>query len=323
MTDQRLQQPNLIGITGATGFLGTHLMSLLEADPRISIRALTRQKKVSTTSNIEYVEGSIDDAEALQRLLAPGSTFINLTYSNASAPSEAVLAVERLIELCAQTGIKRFIHCSSAAVYGRQSGVVTEKSPCCPIDEYGRNKLAIDEALLKGVRGKFELVILRPTEIFGAGGKGLCSLMDSLQHQKTAINYLRSSLFRNRRTHYVPVGYVAQAFKFCHEYQGVFSADIFNVSMDEHELNNFASIERILMQALHVQPYPFPSLPVPRFFLETVLELLKRPVVDTQVIYAGQKLKELGFTEACDLEACLYRQALSYKARADSSGIQQ
>lgn len=311
----------MIAVTGATGFLGKHIVQLLAEDSSSFIKGLTRQQVTSDSPNVSFVCGALEDPGTLHAFIEPGCTVINLAYSNVTASADAIQTTEKLIELCAAVGIKRLIHCSSVAVYGRQSGVITEDTPCDPYDDYGRIKLAIDETLLNGILGRFELVILRPTVVFGTGGEALVSLMESLLHQSRARSYFRSSLFGRRHMHLVPAGHVARAFQFCCGYQGKFLEDIYNISMDEHELNNFRDVERILMQALDMPRYACPPLPIPRIVLESALTLAKRPVVNTRAIYSGKKFQDIGFSETENLEVSIRNLAAAHVSLSTSGHL--
>ena len=77
-----------------------------------------------------------------------------------------------MIESCAAARIGRLVHCSTVSVYGRTSEtVLTETSARSPLDEYGRIKLAVEDELADGIRERFGLVIVRPSAVFGAGGR--------------------------------------------------------------------------------------------------------------------------------------------------------
>lgn len=305
----------MIALTGSSGFLGRYMVRLLAENVPVEIKGLTRQPLASEYANVEYIRGDIQDLNNIRNFIEPDCTVINLAYSNITAHADAIEATERFVELCAESGIKRLIHCSSVAVYGRQSGVVTEDTPCDPYDDYGKTKLAIDQILLDKTQGRFELVILRPTVVFGAGGDALMSLVSDLLHRNKIVNYLRSSLFGMRHTHLVPVEYVARAFLFCCQYEGKFARDIYNISMDESVLNNFYNVETILAQALEARVLPYPLLPIPKLILEAILMLAKRPVVNTRVVYSGDRLKNLGFSEEGDLESKLRDFAIFHRSR--------
>jgi UDP-glucose 4-epimerase len=67
-----------------------------------------------------------------------------------------------------QAGVKRVIHISSVAVYGEATGAVDEDTPAPngTLSAYGEAKLAA-EALCRNAGNELDIVILRPTIIYG------------------------------------------------------------------------------------------------------------------------------------------------------------
>lgn len=304
----------MILVTGATGFVGKHLISALSNSKCIPIKALTRNKngRFNDTGIVHYVDGDISDKASLSSFIEPNSTLINLAYANVTSNKEAADVIKLLAEICAEKGIKRFIHCSSISVYGRVNGIVTETTPCAPQDSYGQAKLATEQALIECAQGKFELIILRPSEVFGSGGKTLMALLQSLSERKSLVNYTRSSLFGKRRTHLVPVETLVEAIQFFCTHKGVFNTEIFNVTADHQPLNQFHRLEQLLRQELELPDYWFPVLPIPSVILKSILLLSKRATIDHQVIYFSEKLIISGFNTSCDFEKSLRKLARTY-----------
>lgn len=296
----------MIIVTGATGFIGRHLIFALSEFGRVPIRALTRQEHpYNIDTAVEFIQGDIADRQALNNLMEPGATLINLAFSNSTAVKDAIAITNNLVEACAENGIKRLIHCSSISVYGRVSGVVTEHTPCAPHDEYGRIKLAVERTLKDQTQGRFELIILRPSEVFGVGGRALISLKDSLLMRNQIVNYARSSLFGRRQTHLVPVETVVEAIRFFCEDKEQYKAETFIVSADDAPMNNFRDIEQVLIEELNLPHYSLPPLTLPRCILENIMRMAGRATTDSQVIYSSQKLSEWGFHTNRNLEDAL------------------
>ncbi|WP_047532975.1 NAD-dependent epimerase/dehydratase family protein [Methylotenera sp. N17] len=306
---------NTIAITGATGFLGNHVIAKLGSLTEVKVRALTRKKLSPSTpfSNVVFVQGDMSDSKALHSLIEPGATLINLAFSNTSTTEDAIALTEKLIEACAVNGAKRLIHCSSISVYGRVNGIVNENTVCMPPDEYGKTKLAIEKTLLDKTQGRFELIILRPSEIFGIGGKALITLLQSLTMRSSLFNYMRSTLFGKRRTHLVPVGILADAIHFFCTDERRYVAEIFNVTADDQPLNQFNYVEQLLRQELRLPHYWLPVLPVPNIVLKSVLLISKRATIDQQVIYTSEKLVKHGFCARYDLSTELRKLASAYR----------
>lgn len=69
-------------------------------------------------------------------------------------------------------GVKMFLYTSSLCVYGQTAGRITEKTPVCPSDAYGKWKLRIEKELWQLNDKNFCIAILRLPPVYGYGCKG-------------------------------------------------------------------------------------------------------------------------------------------------------
>ncbi|MDP1526050.1 MAG: NAD(P)-dependent oxidoreductase [Rhodocyclaceae bacterium] len=308
-------------LTGASGFLGRNLLSSNWA--RCSrVRALTRMPRSfgENDCGVEWVVGDLTDHTVWNRLIEPGCTLINLAYPKEMDLAAAIAATRAMVAACSETKIARLVHCSSISVFGRTaSDVNTELTPCTPIDNYGRQKLAIESALYDSVDGRFELAVLRPSVIFGSGGQALRSLCDSLVGGTRVVNYCRSSLFGRRNMHLVPVETVVGALRFLCETRRVLDGDIFVVSEDDDPLNNFQDVERILMEGLRLPNYSIPRIPIPEKVLKGLLRLRGRSDISPTCKYRCEKLARWEFVRPISFEVAL-RQFAASLYRSSESG---
>ncbi len=283
-------------VTGASGFVGRHFVDAMASVSQV--RALTRQARGGdqSLSDIDWVSGDLRDPLTLEQLLKPGCTVVNLAFSQVASNAEAVVASQALMEACAAIGVARLIHCSTISVYGRTAGGnIDECTPCNPIDAYGQQKLAIEQALLAAYDGSFDFAILRPAAVFGDGGHALTALCSSLKNSRRAVNYGRSVLFGRRRMHLVRVELVVAALRFLCEVQRPLRGDIFIAAEDDVPRNNFRDVELMLMQGLGVRDYRLPVLPLPAVLLKALLRLRGRSEIDPMCVYDATKLKQWGF----------------------------
>lgn len=285
-----------IVVTGGTGFIGRHFLAGLPLD-NARVRALSRNPDMAAVAHpsIEWVAGDLADSDSWKRLLEPGCTVVNLAYSSTGTIEQALASTTTMVKACAEVKIARLVHCSTISVYGRTGGgVIDELTPCKPIDDYGRRKLAIEQAV-QSQQG-FELLVLRPSAVFGSGGQGLRALCRSLREGSRLTNYLRSSLFGTRQMHLVRVETVVAALHMLCNFQTPAGQEVFIVAEDQEPHNNFRDVERLLMSALGVPDYPVAPLPVPSAVLSLMLRARGRSEVDPSCIYSAAKLKEWGFT---------------------------
>ncbi len=171
----RLRPP--VAVTGGTGFVGSHLVDALAAGglrPRVLVRDPERPRWIAGR-DVEWVAGSLEDADALERLVAGARTVLHLAgvvragsaaafdRANREGTERLVAAVRR-----AAAPDARVVYVSSQAALGPSptvSGLGPEAVPR-PVSAYGRSKLG-GEAAVRHLAGGREWVILRPPAIYG------------------------------------------------------------------------------------------------------------------------------------------------------------
>lgn len=299
----------VVVVTGASGFIGNHLLKALAERKDTLVRALERSGRkhcISIGERFTAINGDLLDKNSLEKLILPSCTVVNLAYLPNCSRDENLAALSNLIKICAQKGIKRFIHCSTAVVVGNVSNKeVNERTTCVPYNEYEKLKLDLENLLLEKSRGLFEVVILRPTAVLGPGGCNLLKLVEDLKKSRTFVNYLKSCLFNSRKMNLVPVANVVAAIIFLVDYKKDFDREIFIISEDESPINNYRDIERILIERLRYKKYFLPVVPLPAFVLAGALKLFGRSCSNPARIYSCRKIMNLGFHKPVSLESAL------------------
>lgn len=310
----------LFVITGANGFIGRHLLASLVADGK-RVRALTRKKSLAECNlkGVEWIVGDIADSDTWYAMLEKNCIVINLAYSNTLAASTVMDAAAEMIEACTQARIAHFIHCSTVSVYGRVGEtILREESVCNPLSDYGKAKLLLEGVVTDGDAGRFPITIIRPTVVFGEGGEPLTKLLGELARGQRFVNYLRSSLFGDRKTHLVPVETVVAAIRFIGDMPPPATKEIFIVS-DDDPINNFNSVEQVCMNEMKLPPYCIPRVPFPKLLLEALLIIMRRPTFNTRTVYSSDKLASLGFVNPVTLKSALIRYVKTYQAQSNSA----
>jgi nucleoside-diphosphate-sugar epimerase len=203
-------------VTGATGFVGRHLVQRL-LEQRGLVRVLTRDPDrlpVQWHDRVEVVVGNLSD-KPIQTAATKG---VGLIYNLAGEIRDASMmravnvdATRGLVETAAQAGVKRIVHLSSVGVIGAEgAGVATEETVCRPQTTYEQSKLEGERIVLDHVQsGGIEGVVLRPTIIFG-DGKG--SKGDSLLDWLRALSRRRFVFIGKKAVaNYIYVGDVVEA----------------------------------------------------------------------------------------------------------------
>ena len=176
-------------VTGATGFTGGHLARAL-ARRGDSVTAMVRAKSGPAAElerdGIALAEGDLATPASLGPALAPGFDVVyNIAalYRQAGLPDSVyhqvnAAAVGQLIEAAAQAGVRRVVHCSTVGVHGDvEHPPANEDAPLRPGDVYQVSKVEGERiARAAAARAGIELVIARPSGIYGPGDRRLLKL---------------------------------------------------------------------------------------------------------------------------------------------------
>lgn len=167
-------------VTGAAGFVGSHVVSAL-IDTRANVVAGVREG-----GNRARLAGLLNGSRID---LAPIDVLVPETLEPATAGVEAVIHcatygaepqqkdAARMIEVnvagsyavqeAAKRAGARFIHLGSAFEYGPHSGPVTEETPLHPVGAYGATKAAASLIVLRAAADPPPTVVVRPFNLFG------------------------------------------------------------------------------------------------------------------------------------------------------------
>jgi dihydroflavonol-4-reductase len=164
-------------ITGATGFIGSHLADRLHARGH-TLRAIVRKssdKKWIARLPVDYREGDYADPAFLRAAVADAEMIYHVAGVTKARTREGymtgnVAVTRNLIAavLSANTGLRRFVHVSSGAAVGPAApGVpVDETTPFHPITTYGRSKMEAEKDC-RAAMGSIPLTIVRPPAVYG------------------------------------------------------------------------------------------------------------------------------------------------------------
>lgn len=166
-----------IFITGATGYVGRHLLPvLIKEGHQIYPLVRARAERILKHSSVHPVLGDMTDSNLPSKLAA--QTFdavIHLAFSLFPKSSAAVneVGMDNMVRAFASRSIQRFVFLSSALVYGPTAPdtEVCEDHECRPNMKFARQQRCAEEMLLEEYRKSgFPVVIIRPSEIFGRSG---------------------------------------------------------------------------------------------------------------------------------------------------------
>ncbi len=185
--------PPSVAVTGASGFIGRHLVTALQRRG-VATRPLLRRADAGMADGI--VIGDLTQGDALPRALAGVDCIVHCAgmahvalrgdADHARATQINVEATRTLAVAAAEAGVRQFIFLSSAKVMGEHSGARpwTESDPVAPADPYARSKAAAEVALAEvAASSGLGITVLRPPLVYGPGVRAnalrLLALADS------------------------------------------------------------------------------------------------------------------------------------------------
>jgi UDP-glucose 4-epimerase len=174
-----------IALTGATGFIGRHLLRELPKHG-YRIRVLLRRPAEVPPEASSAVVGDIAAPQNMAAALRGVDAVIHsagLAHAMSGHPEDDYRAINTeatvgLARAAERAGIKRFVFMSSIRAQSGPTaeGVLTEEQEPHPTDAYGRSKLGAEQGLADlGI----DWVALRPVLVYGPGVEGnMAALLD-------------------------------------------------------------------------------------------------------------------------------------------------
>jgi nucleoside-diphosphate-sugar epimerase len=165
-------------VTGATGFVGSHLAESL-VDAGYDVKALVRQDSDLSPLNhleIEIAHGDIRDPFSVEKAVGGCERVYHLAAKTSPTKSSRkeyyavnVGGTENVAGAAVKTGVERLVYCSSAGVYGSIcSPPVDENTNPAPNSLYRTSKLLAEEVVRSyHKKGELSVVIARISGVIG------------------------------------------------------------------------------------------------------------------------------------------------------------
>jgi nucleoside-diphosphate-sugar epimerase len=175
-----------IAITGATGFLGRHIVAAL-TENKHDLRCWHRPSSdrsgfEAVDKRVEWVVGDLGDERAGQKLVAGCDAVVHAALDHpvggfrggegniVSFVERNVVGTLKLIEAARTAGVARFVFISTCAVHEKilDGRPLDETHPLWPTSHYGAHKAAIEKFVHSyGYGLGYPICALRPTGIYG------------------------------------------------------------------------------------------------------------------------------------------------------------
>ena len=161
-------------VTGATGFVGAHLVKALRARGD-AVRALVRRPALAELQgwdkDVRIIKGDLDDERALRDGCAGADVVYHVAGKIIARDMPEFMATNRdgtanVLDAARQGDAKRVLYVSSLAVGGPNlpGSPSDETRPPAPVTDYGRSKLA-GEVLVQAT--PLPWTIVRPPVVYG------------------------------------------------------------------------------------------------------------------------------------------------------------
>lgn len=170
-------------VTGATGFIGSHLVERLQASG-CPLRCLVRPSsdvRHLQSLGVPLAHGDLAQPAALQECLDGVDTVFHVAGVIAAKGPHGfyrgnILATANLIKACLvrRRPPRRIVYISSLAAAGPSDDGTprTEEQPPHPVSRYGRSKLAGEQAVWRAAQ-HMQVTVIRPPIVYGPRDRGM------------------------------------------------------------------------------------------------------------------------------------------------------
>ncbi len=169
-------------VTGATGFIGGRLAARLAAEEGARVTGTGRRvdrAAEAAGAGVELVAADLRDSARMAGLVRGREAVFHagayLGADLAIARDVNVTATGDLVRAAAGAGVRRFVHVSSVAVYGRPKRLRVDETTPLAVDApaaYPKSKARAELAARRAASDtELELALVRPTCVFGPGSQ--------------------------------------------------------------------------------------------------------------------------------------------------------
>lgn len=163
-----------VAVTGATGFVGSHLFDVLRerGDDVTCLVRRPEQAEALRAAGAKLVAGTLEDDQALRALADGAEVLYHVAGAVTSAGQSERLervnlqGTQAVVRAAAGASVPRLVYVSSLAASGPSlAGVpLADTQQCRPVTDYGRSKLRGEEAVRAG---GVAFTIVRPPAVYG------------------------------------------------------------------------------------------------------------------------------------------------------------
>lgn len=281
-------------ITGANGFIGRALCTkMIENGCKVkgvfrktseinTLPAGIEKVYLDSIDSCNFIEQDFSGVDAVVHLAACAHVMKDFPDSLETFRKINVQGTQRLAQIAAKSGVKRFIFISTVKVNGEENSErYAENDIPAPRDAYGKSKLEAEYLLARIARETgMEVVILRPPLVYGPGVRANFENLIKIACCGLPLPFKN---IRNLRS-FIYLGNLVDAISICITHPSA-AGETFMLS-DGHDIST-PDLIKIIASAMHAKPFLF-SLRI------DILEIL------CKIMGRGKDIKKLTATLLVD-----------------------
>jgi len=172
-------------VTGASGFIGTHLVRRLIHEGHTVCALVRKSSRVEALQDTgaHLVYGDVRDKSSLEAIFDQypeidtvfhlASILTPVSVSDDLYWDSNYQGTQHLLDVCRMHRLRAFVHCSSVGVMGKLREIpASETTPCAPDSNYGESKYKA-EVLALNYHKQYGLpvAVVRPAWVYGPGDR--------------------------------------------------------------------------------------------------------------------------------------------------------
>jgi dihydroflavonol-4-reductase len=182
-------------VTGASGFIGSHLVRTLKAGGW-DVRAFVHRTPLAEIPGVTSMTGDIRDSAALEAAMAGADVVFHLAAAVGSVVTDPhvfrevnVGGTEAVLAAALRVGARRIVHFSSIGVLGavKPGDTAGEDYPPAPRTLYDRTKFEAELAVRRAAADGLDVVIVRPGWTYGPGDRRTLKFIRAVCCRKFAL----------------------------------------------------------------------------------------------------------------------------------------
>lgn len=168
-------------LTGATGFIGSHVVEYLFQQGEISKGIFRKGShlKVMDSAGVQGIEADLLDHQSLHEAVEGADVVYSMASPMPGVDSDFMRinteGLRNLLRVAAESKVKAFVHLSTLEVYGFHSRLVDASAPFAPSNDYQRSKVESERLLREFSERNAEprVVVLRAARALGSRDESL------------------------------------------------------------------------------------------------------------------------------------------------------